>query len=364
MMRGRVKKIAIVMDEIDGMNTGDKGGITALIKLIRQKKTKRQKLEHHTLNPIICIGNYYVDKKIKDLIKVCHAFELKPPTTSQMTRLLESTLSSTSSRPSEGLTSCLLEYMQGDLRKLQFIREMWQKKPHLLTEANLGNILQVKCNTEDSKQITETLFRRPVPLQQHNVIMNDNERTIVALLWHENVADVLSPKIAPEKRFPFYVRVLKNMCFADYIDRITFQNQIWLFNEMSSLIKTFYNNTLLHENFKQRAVQSPVRFTKVLTKYSTEYNNSLFIFNMCQELNVEKKDLFAMFQELRLVYGKEIGTGSGEVFQDMLLLFENTTITKLDVKRMYRYLDKNVKKDVATLLPEVEDDDDDENCGD
>ena len=41
-MHGVTKKIAIVMDEIDGMNNGDKGGITSLIKLIRQKKTKKQ----------------------------------------------------------------------------------------------------------------------------------------------------------------------------------------------------------------------------------------------------------------------------------------------------------------------------------
>ena len=66
MMARKPKKIAIIMDEIDGMNNGDKGGITALIKLIRQKKTKKQKLEHMTRNPIICIGNYYVDKKIKE----------------------------------------------------------------------------------------------------------------------------------------------------------------------------------------------------------------------------------------------------------------------------------------------------------
>ena len=43
LMNRRVKKIAILMDEIDGMNNGDKGGIDALIKLIRQKKTKKQK---------------------------------------------------------------------------------------------------------------------------------------------------------------------------------------------------------------------------------------------------------------------------------------------------------------------------------
>jgi len=41
----------------------------------------------------------------------------------------------------------------------------------------------------------------------------------------------------------------------------------------------------------------------------------------------------------------------------MDLLFENYNITKLDIKRMYRYLDKNVKKENDTL---IEDDDDDE----
>ena len=55
MMTKKVKKIAIIMDEIDGMNNGDKGGINSLIKLIRQKKTQKQKLENMTLNPIICI---------------------------------------------------------------------------------------------------------------------------------------------------------------------------------------------------------------------------------------------------------------------------------------------------------------------
>ena len=40
LFNNQVKKIAIIMDEIDGMNNGDKGGINTLIKLIRPKKTK------------------------------------------------------------------------------------------------------------------------------------------------------------------------------------------------------------------------------------------------------------------------------------------------------------------------------------
>jgi len=358
MMRGKVKKIAFVMDEIDGMNNGDKGGINSLIKLIRQKKTKRQKLEQFTLNPVICIGNYYVDKKIKELMKVCHTFELKAPTVAQMSQLLTHQVPSLADHPLRGR---VLEYTQGDLRKLQFIRELADKKPHLLTEATLHNIFQIKAFSEDSKKITERLLNQPASIQQHNVIMNDNERTIVALLWHENVADILCSKIPAKKRLPFYVQALDNMCFADYMDRITFQNQIWLFNEMSSLIKTFRNNNLLHTAFPELTgkYHGPVRFTKVLTKYSTEYNNGLFLYNLCQELNVDKKDLVAFFQELRLMYGDEAESGC----DDILVLFENTSVTRLDMKRMYRYLDKTVKKELTVVLDE-DIVDDDEGLGD
>jgi DNA polymerase III delta prime subunit len=352
MMRGKVKKIAFVMDEIDGMNNGDKGGINTLIKLIRQKKTKRQKLEHFTMNPVVCIGNYYVDKKIKELMKVCHTFELKPPTPEQMNVLLTQSVPSMASHP---LRSSVLEYIQGDLRKLNFIQDLATRKPHLLTESTLQNIFQIKTFSEDSKKITERLLQRPADMHDHNLIMNDNERTIVALLWHENVADLLVPKL--QGRLPFYVKALDNMCFADYMDRITFQNQIWLFNEMSSLIKTFHNNAMLHSTFPQLEgkYKGPVRFTKVLTKYSTEYNNGLFLYNLSQDLNVDRKDLIALFQELRLMYGEDASSGS----DDILELFQNTSVTKLDMKRMYRYLDKTVKK--LAVAEEEEEDEEEEN---
>ena len=50
------KKIVIVMDDIDGMNNGDKGGINSLIKIIRPKKTKKQKQEELSMNPIISVS--------------------------------------------------------------------------------------------------------------------------------------------------------------------------------------------------------------------------------------------------------------------------------------------------------------------
>ena len=376
MMAKTPKKIAIIMDEIDGMNNGDKGGITALIKLIRQKKTKKQRLEHMTINPIICIGNYYIDKKIKELMKVCNTFELKSPSRVQMSQILQNTIPPLFQTIGPAVHEKILRYVQGDLRKIEFIKKIFNKNPNLLNEDTLDNIFHMKSYNDDSKKITQKLIQRPIDIMEHNRVINETDRTIVALLWHENIVDVLN-KVPNEIAIPFYLQILDNICFADFIDRITFQNQIWQFNEMSSLMKTFYNNYLYHtkitefassptlatssacpsisypsisynDNTESSITDPPIRFTKVLTKYSTEYNNTLFIYNLCQELDMDKKDIVSFFQELRLFHGNEF-LSQTEKMNDIEKIFENYNIDKLDIKRMYRYLDKNVKKETVIL---------------
>jgi len=342
MMSRTRKKIAIVMDEIDGMNNGDKGGITSLIKLIRQKKTKKQKAESMTLNPIICIGNYFVDKKIKELMKVCNTYELKTATPTQISTILDNHLPQLES----SLKPDIVRYIQGDMRKLFFVEDIYRLKPEILNKETIAHIFHTKSFNEDSKKITQALLNDYIPIEQHNVSMNETDRTIVALLWHENIVDHLA-KIDTQTSFPFYLKILDNMCFADYIDRITFQNQIWQFNEMSSMIKTFHNNKMYHDQFHHTIVpnqSAEIRFTKVLTKYSTEYNNSLFIFGLTQTLDMDKKDLISFFQELRLFYGANF-LNEYDKINEIEKLFETYGINKLDIKRMYRYLDKNVKKE-------------------
>jgi len=338
MMYKKETKIAIVMDEIDGMNSGDKGGITALIKLIRQKKTKKQKLENVTLNPIICIGNYYSDKKMKELMKVCNSFELKTATDEEMKNIIQSTMPEKLLKPS--IMDKALKYIQGDLRKLNFIKKICIADNSNLDDATMNDILHTKYYNEDSKQITKLLINNNVPIDKHNNFMNETDRTIVALLWHENIIDMLN-KSSIEKSIPTYLKILNNFCFSDYMDRITFQHQIWQFNEMSSMNKTFHSNYIYHENIpntQNKFKPTEVRFTKVLTKYSTEYNNQQFIFTMCQKLDMDRRDLFSFLEKLRYInfddYWELNDNETNTAFNDL-------DISKLDVRRIYRYIDKN-----------------------
>ena len=332
----KVKKIAIIMDEIDGMNNGDKGGINTLIKLIRPKKTKKQKLEETTINPIICIGNYHIDKKIKELMKVCNTVELKIPSQPQVSTIIKTLLPDIN----DVIKNKIINFIQGDLRKLENIYNIYVKNPDLFNSEIIENIFQLKSYNDDTKQITQKLINLPFKINDHNTIMNETDRTIVGLLWHENIIDVIG-KMDKSISIPFYLKQLDNICFSDYIDRITFQKQIWQFNEMSSLIKTFKNNKLYHEDFaskkKHKFNPAEVRFTKVLTKYSTEYNNSIFIQNLCQELSMDKNDMFAFFLDLKNKYTDN----------EIVLLFENYDISKLDINRIYRYLEKYTKENAC-----------------
>jgi SpoVK/Ycf46/Vps4 family AAA+-type ATPase len=332
----KVKKIVVVMDELDGMNNGDKGGITSLIKLIRPKKTKKQKLEEVTMNPIICIGNYHIDKKIKELMKVCYVYELKTPTVTQMSNIIDMKLPTIDAV----MRKNIIKFVQGNLRKLNAVIEMSKKSNTILANNILHAIFQPKTYNEDIKKITEKLMNTEYPISEHNVLINETDRTTIGLLWHENIIDLFE-KMPVHVSAPFYKIVLDNICQADYFDRITFQNQIWLFNELSSLIKTFYNHHLFHKSFPKKARFHPteVRFTKVLTKYSTEYNNQLFIQNLCIQLSMDQNDLFTFFMTLKKQYAEE----------DIPRILEMYEITKLDVNRIYRYLDKYMEKSVVVV---------------
>jgi hypothetical protein len=338
MFHKKIKKIVIVMDEIDCMNNGDKGGINSLIKIIRPKKTKKQKLEDNTLNPIICIGNYHIDKKIKELMKVCNVIELKPPTIKQIQKIISLIMPNIEKQ----LLINISEFVQNDLKKLVNIYEIYKKNSNILKNNVFNNILKKKSFNDDTKEITNLLFNNKYSIYEHNNLLNDTDRTIVGLLWHENIIDHLKYSNS-KKSIPFYLKILENICFSDYIDRITFQKQIWQFNEMTSLLKTFYNNKLFHEEFNNSSSNikplKDIRFTKVLTKYSTEYNNYIFIQNLCQLLNMDQNDLFYFFLKLKETYQET----------DIYSLFEDLEISKLDINRIFRFLDKYMNENAANL---------------
>jgi len=65
---GVTKKSVIIMDEVDGVGAGDRGGLGALIAVIKQSKT-----------PIICICNDRQNRKLQSLANHCLDLKFNRP---------------------------------------------------------------------------------------------------------------------------------------------------------------------------------------------------------------------------------------------------------------------------------------------
>jgi nucleoside-triphosphatase THEP1 len=116
----------------------------------------------------------------------------------------------------------------------------------------------------------------------------DTEKATQCLLFHENIINDLTTK-----HIGFYNKFLLNFCNGDYYDRISFQKQLWLYNDISYHLKFIYN-WYIYNNIYINVKKRVCRFTKILTKYSTEYNNKNFIILVSNLLNKTKQELYNM----------------------------------------------------------------------
>ena len=335
------KKIVIVIDDIDGMNYGDKNGIISLIKLIRIKKTKKQKLENLTNNPIICINTKNNDKKILELKKVCHVFELNNPNDNQLINIINNLVPNIfrySLNENNIIKKNILNFLNNNLisiDKIIFYEEnnIIYKKFYENYKKNLNE------NNDNIKIITKDFLERYYCFNNINNIL-ESDRTILSLLFHENIIQILNSNNLEE-----YLKILDNYIFSDYLDRIIFQKQIWQLTEMNYIIKLFFNNFILKTNNLLKKVNiEDIIFTKILTKYSSEYNNYIFIYNLLQSFLIDKKDIYTLFYNLYKKYD----------INDLIYKLENYNISKLEIIRIIKLINQLIDYECINKNKEIE----------
>ena len=324
------KNIVIVMDEIDGMLGGEKSCITNIIKLIRAKKTKKQKIEDSLNNPIICIGGNKIDKKIKDMMKICNSYYIEKPSEKQISTILKKYYLK---NEKNNLIDLVSNTCQNDLRKIEIMVKLIENKNKKTKNEEL--LSDYKCFQLDVKDIILELFLNKKDINSHNTKIIDNDRTIASLIWHENV--IKQVKKIDDNFLNVYAEILTNICFSDFIDRVTFQKQIWQFNEMTSLLKTYYSNYIYHKNINSISKKNEnvlknqeIIFTKILTKYSNEFSNAIFISNLCEILMIDKKDLLGFFNWINSNKNENL----------LLNLFnEEDNLSELEINRMLKFIE-------------------------
>ena len=98
-----------------------------------------------------------MDKKIRELMKVCYTFELHRPTNIQIKTILTRIIPD-NSLEFHTRDDIVIDYIQNDMRKLEFIHNLYTKDKHFITNGKFKTILQKKTYNDDTKNITKNII--------------------------------------------------------------------------------------------------------------------------------------------------------------------------------------------------------------
>lgn len=332
------KKSVIVLDDIDTINKSDKLAFNNLINMLKDnyKSNKNNSKNKNNLNrenitfPIILINNLYTDKKITELIKLCNIIEINKPDDCSIINILlnifpdifSNTILSTD-KIADDFKKTLLLYINNNLNRLKLVIKYYEDG--LLYIKFLGKNVDKTAFEYNQKKVVQFIMLRHYDINNIN-ILNETNKTIVSLIFHENVINLLT-NLSHKEFVNIYTQIIENFAFSDYIDRNIFQKQLWQLNDVNFYIKILYNNYILHKfNLLKNISYDNIEFTKVLTKYSNEYNNYIFLNTLYSKLMISKHDMYKLFYNHI----------NNDTIENIIDIYNTYNINKTDIIRLLK----------------------------
>ena len=330
---------ALIIDNINYYSYSDKSYFTNLIKLLKKKNS-------HKCIPFIFINTLQEEKKFTELYKISTLLKINPPSNSQLKNIILKLYPSIFElENSHHIVSNILDYLDNKFYKLINIHYFYYNNIIELkfnsSSVSNNNSTSVATSTSiinnsNIKLLTKNLLEHRFNLNDLDII-NYSDRTSLSLLLHENIIKLFNVNLSIDD-LKIYKKILQNFAFCDCIDKNIFLYQIWQLNDITYIIKIFYNNFILYQNNLLKHIdQKDIIFTKILTKYSSEYNNFNFIFSNTQLYCTNKKNLLLhMF-----VSEKYDETHTKLVYNRIIKLIDQYINYKIN--NSYKILEENIE---------------------
>ena len=313
-MKGNyLKNIAVIMDEVDGMSSGDRGGVSELVTIINPNKGKRKinKTDINYTNPIICISNNNTDKKLSDLRKNCQEIIFTKPTQSDIMNFAKKIIEKENINIEESALLLLVNYSQNDFRRitylLQDIHNTFLKK-----EIKLDDIDEL-INSFSKKKVDLSLFDATKKLftsyktLNETLFLYESDRSLVSMMVHENFILNIPPKEIMNQ-LPIIYNVYHYMSLGDIVDRIIYNNQTWYLQDFNGVIKCSYPSYKFNNSFfKNSKIIKNIKFTSILSKSAIQFSNFKCIISIKNKLKMNKRYLYYLtYPLLEILFTKDV----------------------------------------------------------
>jgi replication factor C subunit 1 len=274
-MMGVKRKIGIIMDEVDGMSSGDKGGMSELISFINPnkglRKNKKKPLQYN--NPIICISNEDFDKKINDLKKECEVLKFTKPKRSELYNLVCYICNEENLDLNDDTIFKIIDYSQLDIRKLICLLEYYSKNDKSDIEKFLNNIdkKNIHANLFDStlKIITRKLSYEEI------INMFDEFNLIINQTIHENLLNNYSNyKNQESQKLENLEKNYKSIMIGDLFEGRLYKDHIYEANGYIGYLTCVNISKNLNQLEQYQYLKNTdITYSKILSKFSIGLNN-------------------------------------------------------------------------------------------
>jgi len=275
------RPLGIILDEIDGMSVGDKGGLVELLRILK---------EYKGINAIVCISNEWMEKKFQPFLKLCQTFAVQAPTALDVETLLKARIGDTQSYTT--LATNLLAVHNGDLRKiLQSVDEIkTNKRATNVVEYGLGETTTLSSNrirrSETIRTAVGQLLRGRMDMSA-DVPLNNNDLNLAGLHLHETLPTWLRKYMGNnEKGYHMYKRAFSAILSSDRLDYYTFFYQHWtLFpltyqSKLQSVNQMLFGPGGVDDESTSMWTDEAMEYTAVLAKQSMLYNQFRYLCEM------------------------------------------------------------------------------------
>lgn len=243
MDRSKHPKTVLIMDEVDGMSAGDRGGIADLIASIKISKI-----------PIICICNDRYSQKLKSLVNYCLLLSFRKPTKQQMAKRLMQVANAEGLQVNEIALEELAERVNGDMRMALNQLQYMSLSMSVIKYDDIRQRLLNSAKDEDISPFTAVdklfSFNAGKLRMDERIDLSMSDPDLVPLLIQENYINYRPSSAGKDdngiKRMSLIARAAESIGDGDIINVQIRRYRQWQLSQSSSLASSIIPAALLH----------------------------------------------------------------------------------------------------------------------
>jgi len=278
-------KLSVLLDEIDGLSIGEKGGLNELLDYMRSWKPGQ------TTHPLILICNEIKGRSYQHIVRLSTYMPMEFPGLTVQKWLgdkLKPEVFATSDlrvilRSLDGRNSVVISQIQNDIANIV---------PELTVDSNEADVELEEPSTDILKFSHSCLYEVWDPLIIPEV--ENNLGNLSGLCVHENIHKRLSDI---KDSWIHYKEFIKLFDLSDKADYWAFFYQNWNLLRPSFHMKLKITNALLSEYpIKEVPLISNLQFTQILTRQSSLYNTWKQMIQFSDEHNTSIEEIPAVLK--------------------------------------------------------------------